>query len=604
MTQQDLAHYYPRSVGDWVERTSSGKVAIADFQRSFVWDSSKMTGYTKAIIMGKPVGVYLILAMGDRPQFEPRAFNEMNTPLGAVEELVLDGQQRLTSLLHALHGSSDRRFYLQFADLWDDTLELVDVVCASRDVKTGRTGKGLDEPEIAFHANLVPIDVVRKKLPGSTGLSELAKWCIAVGEQVQGMEGQAARELEDRIKDFVDRHFFQRDLWYCWLPASTGAGEAAETFVATNTMSVKIKAFDVEVAKARGHHDEDLRTEIQEAYDKSDMLRHYFSDDPEDYVPDIGEWLLKVTCLHVGEAPREGSYEKAVRYLLGIDTVKRARQGHGRLDSVFKDLEWALTRAERFGVATEKMVPSWPTLHVLSALRSLVQKIKQPKKANAARRLLEAYYWRTLFSNRYDVQANDRLFEDYQDLVIALEAVGGSSPEMAVFDGRDHPIFDADHLLRHAGWIGSSRLGKALVTAVMAADPKPRDWMTGDTLSASMLRELQGLRKLDRHHVFPRAALRDHVDDELIQNGLNGVLLDQRTNLRLWKVPPNEYVANMRGELDISQKRLRERIESHLVPYAELRNKSGRIASRYRRFLKRRAESLADLIEELAAEPE
>lgn len=333
------------------------------------------------------------------------------------------------------------------------------------------------------------------------------------------------------------------------------------------------------------------------------MLRHYFSDDPEDYVPDIGEWLLKVTCLHVGEAPRQGSYEKAVRYLLGIEGPRGARGRRDRFNSAFKDLEWALTRAERFGVATERMVPSWPTLHVLSALRSLVQRIKHPAKADAARRLLEAYYWRTLFSNRYDVQANDRLFEDYQDLVDALGTVGGL-PEMTVFDERDHPVYDADHLLRHAGWIGSSRLGKALVTAVMAADPKPKEWMTGDTLSASMVRELQGLRKLDRHHVFPRAALRDHVDDELIQNGLNGALLDQRTNLRLWKVPPNAYVANMRGELKISQKALRERVESHFVPYTELTNQNGRIAARYRRFLKRRAGLLADRIADLAGEPE
>lgn len=604
MTQQDMAHYYPRSVGEWVERTSSGNVAIADFQRSFVWDSAKMTGYIKAIFMGKPVGVYLILAKGKRPQFEPRAFNEMDTPLGAVEQLVLDGQQRLTSLLHALHGSSDRRFFLKVANLWDDTLELVDVVCASRDAKTGRTGKGLDNPETAFHANLVPIDVVRKKTPGTPGLSDLAKWCITVGERVDGMAGQAARELEDRIKDFVDRHFFQRDLWYCLLPASTDAADAAETFVATNTMSVKIKAFDVEVAKARGHHDEDLRAEIQEAYEKSDLLRHYFSDDPEDYVPDIGEWLLKVTCLHVGEAPREGSYEKAVSYLLGKGGAQDAAGRRRRFNSVFRDLDWALVRAEQFGVATERMVPSWPTLHVLSALRSSVQGIRQPAKADAARRLLKAYYWRTLFSNRYEVQANDRLFEDYEDLVEALRVVGGDLPSMAVFDERDHPVYDAEHLLRHAGWIGSSRLGKALASAVMASDPKAREWMTGETLSASVLRELQGLKKLDRHHVFPRAALLNQIDDALIHNGLNGVLLDQRTNLRLWKVPPHEYVAKMRAELTVSQQELRDRVESHLVPYAELTNKSGRIATRYRRFLKERAAWLAERIEELAAEPD
>ena len=100
--------------------------------------------------------------------------------------------------------------------------------------------------------------------------------------------------------------------------------------------------------------------------------------------------------------------------------------------------------------------------------------------------------------------------------------------------------------MRHAGWIGSSRLGKALASAVMASDPKPQEWMTGASLSATEIRELQGLRKLDRHHVFPKAALAEgNVDGDLIQHGLNGVVLDQRTNLRLWKVPPSEYVDKM-----------------------------------------------------------
>ena len=41
----------------------------------------------------------------------------MDTPLDDVAELVLDGQQRLTSLLHALYGHPDRRFFIKVADL-------------------------------------------------------------------------------------------------------------------------------------------------------------------------------------------------------------------------------------------------------------------------------------------------------------------------------------------------------------------------------------------------------------------------------------------------------------------------------------------------------
>ena len=556
--------------------------------------------------MDKPVGLFLILASSKEPQFEPRAFNNMKTPLSDVAELVLDGQQRLTSLLHALYGHTDRRFFLKVRNLAADTLEIDDVICESRSPKIGATGKGLDAPATAYDKNLIPIDILRKTGPRTGRLSPLATWCIAIGRDVEGMENDDARLLEDRISSFVDSCFFRRDLWYCLLPATTGPEDAADIFVATNTSSVKIKRFDIEVANARGRHDEDLRTEIQDAYDRSDMLRYYFSDDAEDYIPDIGEWMLKVTCLHADEPPKESNYSKAVKHLLGTSGSKTTAVRRRRLDTVFQDLDWALRRAEGYGAATDKMVPSRPVLHVLSALRTKVETIKKPSRLQIARRLLDAYYWRCLFSDRHAVQANDRLYEDYwrclfQQLSAALDMVGDDLPVITAFDDQDHPLFDPDYLMRHAGWIGSSRLGKALATATMASDPKPREWMTGVTLSATEIRELQGQRKLDRHHVFPKAALAEgKVDAEQIQHGLNGVLLDQRTNLRLWKVPPNEYVVKMLGELKVSDQDLRMRIESHLVPYQEVTSARGSMQQRYTRYLRKRAEVMAARIKTLA----
>ena len=604
MAQQEVARYDRRTVSEWVEAAWTGQITITDFQRSFVWDSGKATEYIKAILMGKPVGLYLILKSSDEPQFEPRAFNNMETPLNDVAELVLDGQQRLTSLLHALYGLPAWRFFIRVADLSADSLIVDDVICESKNSSTGSTNKGLDDPATAFAKNLIPIDILCKTGPRTGKLSPLATWCIEIGKSVKGMQGDDTRLLEDRIAHFTDKCFFQRDLWYCRLPAATGPGEATDIFVATNTSSVKIKRFDIEVAKARGTHNDDLRAEIQDAYDKSDMLRYYFSDDAEDYIPDIGEWMLKVACLHDDRPPKESNYPDAVNYLLGRTGSTTPAGRRHQLANVFQDLDWALKRAEGFGAATDKMLPSRPVLHVLAALRSKIQTIPEPARVNKARRLLDAYYWQCLFSNRHAVQANDRLYEDFQQLSTALDMLGGDLPKITAFEKLDHPLYDKKHLMRHAGWIGSGRLGKALASAVMASDPSPIEWMTGVSLSASAIRELQALRKLDRHHVFPKAALVEgKVDEVLIQHGLNGVVLDRRTNLRLWKIEPSEYVPNILDDLDIDDSELRDRVEGHLVPYRDLESKRGTLEARYKRFLQKRAELLAERIEELTTLP-
>ena len=604
MAQENDVHYYPRTVDEWTRKAWAGKVTLADFQRSFVWDSGRVTGYIKSILMGKPVGLYLILKTSEKPQFAPRPFYHLETPLDDVTELVLDGQQRLTSLMHALYSHPERRFFIQVADMSAAELEVVDVVCESINTSTKKTGKGLDDPATAYSNSLIPMDILRKdgRKPGK--LSRLATWCISVGANVSGMEGNKARLLEDRIMDCVNERFFQRSLWYCLLPATTGSAEAAEIFVETNRSSVRIKAFDIEVASARGKHNEDLRNAIQDAYEQSDILSHYFSDDPEDYIPAIGEWMLKVACLHAGHIPKESNYEKAVSYLLDTKSTADAKERLRRLDSLFFDLNWGLRRVEGYGAASERMVPSWPTLHVLSALRSNMEKIKGPEKKGLANELLRAYYWRCLFSNRHDVRANDRLYEDFAQLDDLLDGLGGELARMTAFNDDDHPLYDKKYLLRHANWIGSGRLGKALASVVMASEPKPVDWMTNETLSATVVRELERARKLDRHHVFPRDALQaGKVEKELIQNGLNGVLLDRRTNLRLWKVPPHEYVCKMLAQLKISKTALERRIAGHRVPYDQMTDEQGTIHRRYTKFLQRRAELMAELVAGLAEWP-
>ena len=67
MSKQDEMRYDRRTVRDWVHKALAGEVAITDFQRSFVWPNDKAANYIKAIIDGKPVGLYLILETADPP---------------------------------------------------------------------------------------------------------------------------------------------------------------------------------------------------------------------------------------------------------------------------------------------------------------------------------------------------------------------------------------------------------------------------------------------------------------------------------------------------------------------------------------------------------
>lgn len=583
---KDEVRYERRTVREWVRKAQCGEIAITDFQRSFVWGNDKTANYVKAIFDGKPVGLYLILEKGNPPQFQPRSFYKMDDiPIENVEELLLDGQQRLTSLLQVLYMRHERRFFIKVRDLNADELKVDDIVAI--DVGTAR-GKNLNTERVAFADNHIPMDVLTDETDAD-GLTALARWCSGVGKSVGAVK---SRVLESNIEKFVRRAFFDRDIWYCWLPASIDRSTATQIFVETNTSSVKIKRFDIEVASARGEYDEDLRNTIRGAYERPEsVLRHYFKEDPEEWIPDIGEWLFRVACLRTDKAPRETNYDEALNYLLTEGT----NGNFPYLDEIFDDLEWVLKRVAGLGAATRRMVPSWPPIHVLAALRQSSERIKDPVKIDTVRRLLDAYYWRCLFSNRHDVQANDRLYDDFRSLRSALKEIeeqgNWTSPQPA-FEEKEHPLYTDDGLLRHASWIGATaRLGRALASAVMSL--VPRDWVTGEKLTIGRIRELEREGKLDRHHIFPRDLLKkEGVSQERIQNGLNGVILDARTNRRFARRPPDQYLGDVVQDSNITLTELRQRVEEHRVPYEEMA-KQGPIRGRYDAFLKKRAELFA-----------
>lgn len=483
MGQQDEVRYGERTVDDWVTGAWRREIAVTDFQRSFVWEPARTAKYIKAILQGKPVGLYLILDVANDPQFEPRPFKDFGDNFSedkdSVRELVLDGQQRLTSLLHAFYGHPRYRFFVQVGDLSTEALEPVGVVAVNKMTTRGRQ---LDVPTRAYREKLIPIDILRRR-ERDEDISPLAAWCADIADGSEDITGyRDVILLQEKITQFAERRLFGRRIYCCWLPASTSRGEAVDVFVDTNKSSVRITTFDEEVASARGRHNADLRQRIQLAYSKSDMLKHYFSEDPEDWIPEIGEWMLKVACLHAGFPPKQGHYGEAVSYLFDFE-VANSGSSNGRLEQVFKDLDWALRRVAALGAPTRSLLPSWPPVHVLAALRARFLSLSDPADKNVARAVLTAYYWRSLFSDRHAARANDRLYRDFIDLNNVLDDVNEEWRVPAAFSNEEHPLVESRRLLGQAKWIGSSnRLGRAVASVVLGGQDTPVDWMSGEAL--------------------------------------------------------------------------------------------------------------------------
>ncbi|RKH22398.1 DUF262 domain-containing protein [Corallococcus sp. AB030] len=86
-------------------RVEQGKLQLPDFQRGWVWDDEHIRSLLVSIARSFPIGAVMLLETGGETRFQVRPVEGVDLPpnsLGLAEELILDGQQRLTSLTQVL----------------------------------------------------------------------------------------------------------------------------------------------------------------------------------------------------------------------------------------------------------------------------------------------------------------------------------------------------------------------------------------------------------------------------------------------------------------------------------------------------------------------
>nr|WP_246405565.1 DUF262 domain-containing protein [Modestobacter versicolor] len=131
-----------------LQEIEAKRLALPDFQRDFVWDPAATRDLLVSIMSKFPSGSLLMLRQPSTGihAFAPRAFaGAPDLSVNATPPmLVLDGQQRLTSLYQAHRGVGDARYLVNLASLVDSASPLdveavdFDALVTFETVKAGR----------------------------------------------------------------------------------------------------------------------------------------------------------------------------------------------------------------------------------------------------------------------------------------------------------------------------------------------------------------------------------------------------------------------------------------------------------------------------------
>ena len=89
----------------------AGKLGLPDLQRGYVWRAAKVCDLLDSMLKGYPIGYLMIWDAADDTE-KSKTIGIDNKPFGTPKSLVIDGQQRLTSLYAVMCGKKivDEKF--------------------------------------------------------------------------------------------------------------------------------------------------------------------------------------------------------------------------------------------------------------------------------------------------------------------------------------------------------------------------------------------------------------------------------------------------------------------------------------------------------------
>lgn len=538
-----------RTLNDWLNSIESGRLRLPSFQRGTAWDPKRVQSMLTTIIHDLPLGVALILNVGEEEKFVSRALHTAPETSEAVAEHLLDGQQRLTALYRALRDNNEKvTYFLHFPQLDgvsnsdDDQEPSIRVVRRRTNQKGIRFPRWADSPRECLQRGLVPIRLLDPTRDSSEEWVDAATEHLRPGNEVDNIAEY--REMHDhatRTRDYLKSLISKKretvryfNLPYLRLPASTSKETALSVFVNMNTNARPLSAYDIVVAELEGATGQRLKESSADLVDELPRLKHYLS---------VDNAVLQTSALLQGKLPNQRGYFE-------MDYVQFTRNW----ERMARGLRRALQTLELMRIFDKERLPTAIPVPVIAAL--LADQPEHGDERAVVDRVVRKYVWRSFFTNRYEAAAPTRAAADFKALDSLLD---GGEASVPVFDDEVYPL-PSPRDMKEARWPKSRR---SLPRAILAAS----NYFGAHDFADDTLISAENIVRREYHHIFPDQLLKEAgIDGGL---ALNCVLITWKTNRSIGRRDPIAYLEK-RVEAAPDPRDVRDRLESHLVPYATL----------------------------------
>lgn len=526
-----------------------GQLQLPDFQRGWVWDDAHIRSLLVSIGRSFPVGTVMLLEVGGEARFQIRPVEgiELGKDSDALaERLILDGQQRLTSLTQVLKLSApvktkdenkreiERHYYIDIEKALEAEGDLEDAIIGVDGERTIRENFGRDvvldlsTPEKEFAEFCFPCNQILNSDKWEEGLNEF--------DSSRFQKYMAFRKL-------VLSAFREYQMPVIELKRTTSKEAVCLVFEKVNTGGVPLSVFELITATyaADGFNLRDdwfgssvLKVEGRQARMSKKLLLKGV---------EATEFLQGMTLLHMME--RRAADIAAGKKGKEVTPVS-AKKEHVLALPLEAYTKWseALTdgyiEADRFlrdqGLHHYRFLPYRSQLIPLSAL---MVKLKERWREPRVKDKIARWYWCGVLGEQYGSTIETKVAQDLVELLAWISDESASEPSTIVSSS-----FQASRLdtLRSRG----SAAYRGIYVLLQREGASDFFW------KQRMVDIDKDDIRIDIHHIFPKKWCADQgLNPKVYDSIVNKTALSYKANRKIGGKAPSEYLRQIQEDKQV-----------------------------------------------------
>ena len=541
-------------LGELMRDVASGKAQLPEFQRSWTWDDERIRGILASLSQGYPMGAIMRLQCGnENVKFKYRPIEGVNNVIDAPDYLILDGQQRLTSIYRTTcstdavltktdKGKEIKRFYyLDIKKCLDDIEDRFDAIVPvpeDRKIKTDFDRKvllDLSTKEQEYQNEMFPINIIfdgNAREDWADGYKEYHDY----GEEFKERYKKFRTEVIDTITGYK--------LPVITLGRETPREAVCKVFENVNTGGVALTVFEL-VTATFATYEFDLRKDWEECRDiiwgKNEPLN-------TDVMKGVDETAFLMTVTLYTSYLSDTATTCKKKDVLGLDFNLYKKNKASVLEG------YKMARKFLFSQYVFRMrdLPYTSQLIPLAAICAVIGKscFNLPQTQN----ILSRWFWCGIMGEKYGGANETRFANDIEDVVATIQ--GKESQNRTI----NASYFSATRLLSLQ--TRNSAAYKGIMALVYRESCK--DFMKGTTMD--IVKSMD--ESPDIHHIFPEAyCIKQGYPKDKWNSIINKTPLLPESNRQIGGEAPSKYSKKIIKAAQIDEEELKSRVKSHLINY-------------------------------------